>query len=113
MTTSSWRRSAALLLGSALLAAPALVGAPAAQGAVSAPALQDGTWWFDALKIGAAQEQSTGEGVTIGLVDTMIDPTVPDLAGADVVPVARESRARASAARVPRAHDPAASSAAQ
>lgn len=82
-------RRLAQLAGAVLVVGPALVAAPAAS---AAPVLPDGTWWYDAIGVADAQAQATGEGVTIALVDTMIDTSVPDLAGADVVPVANFCR---------------------
>ena len=46
--------------------------------------MADGTWWFDALGIGLAHEQTRGEGATVAVIDTLVDPSVPDLAGADL-----------------------------
>ncbi|GIG36071.1 S8 family peptidase [Cellulomonas pakistanensis] len=57
--------------------------------ALSAPvtataATDDGRWYFDAAGLANAHQQSTGEGITIGLLDTQINPAAPDLVGADV-----------------------------
>jgi len=38
-------------------------------------------WWLDPLKIPQAQQLTRGEGVTVALVDSGVDPTRPDLAG--------------------------------
>lgn len=38
-------------------------------------------WWFEALHLAEAQKETTGEGVTIGLVEDSVDPTVPELRG--------------------------------
>lgn len=69
-------------------AARAAVPAPAS---VPAPALavrhgESGldAWWYDAMKLAKAHRQSTGKGVKIAVIDEAIDPTVQELAGADV-----------------------------
>lgn len=41
-------------------------------------------WWFDQLHLEEAQRITRGAGVTIGMVDTGVDPSHPDLAGADI-----------------------------
>ena len=72
--------------GPAWAAAAVLAVVPAAAGATSAQAstVEDGTWWFDALGFDQAHEQTRGEGATVAVIDTLIDPSVPDLAGADL-----------------------------
>src|SRR5690606_16377733 len=60
-----------------LAATVALLAAPA--GAQSGD-----VWWFDALKVGQAHAQTKGEGATVLVYDTEIDPTVPELRGADL-----------------------------
>lgn len=44
----------------------------------------DQLWWFDAMRIGKAQRQVTGEGVTVAVIDDALDPSVPELRGQDV-----------------------------
>jgi subtilisin family serine protease len=91
------RHPAALAL--ALVALATTVGAgvpsaasPAAASAPSAavpggPAVRDGdtgVWWYDAMKLGRWHQETTGEGVTVAVIDGGIDVNVPDLRGADV-----------------------------
>lgn len=45
---------------------------------------EEGDWWFEAMKIGAAQKQVTGDGVTIALIDRALDASIPELRGADI-----------------------------
>ncbi len=74
--------AALLLCGAAVIGTPgAAVGAT---GGVRAESQGLSTWWADALKLDAAHEETTGEGVTIALIDDAIDPRAADLRGADV-----------------------------
>lgn len=41
-------------------------------------------WWYDALHLEQAHQQSTGKGVTIAVIDGFVDTSAPDLRGADV-----------------------------
>lgn len=41
-------------------------------------------WWFDALNIAKADEQTRGEGVTIAVIDAAINLEAADLQGADI-----------------------------
>ncbi|MBW8801310.1 MAG: S8 family serine peptidase, partial [Streptomyces sp.] len=67
----------------ALVAMPvALVGAPAAQAAPSAASVRSQEWWLDDLHLPAAWSTTKGKGVVVGLVDTGVDATHPDLTGA-------------------------------
>ncbi|SDQ11993.1 S8/S53 family peptidase [Leucobacter chromiiresistens] len=69
-------------------AAAALVLAPvtpAAAETVGADERAEGLWHVDMLGLDAVQaEGATGEGVTIAVIDTFINPDVPELQGADV-----------------------------
>jgi subtilisin family serine protease len=75
---------AGLLLGSvALVGAPAAGAAPsAASAAPSAASVRAQEWWLDDLHLPAAWSTSKGRGVVVGLVDTGVDATHPDLKGA-------------------------------
>lgn len=55
-----------------------LTGAPAA----NAQTIEDQQWHLNALKIYEAQRISRGEGVVVGVVDSGVDKTRPDLADA-------------------------------
>lgn len=89
------RRRALLALGGVLLCSvlPLTVSTVAHAEPVSGP-VQPSTvspssqrldaWWFDAMHLPAAHRETTGKGVTVALIDTALDPTVPDLRGADV-----------------------------
>lgn len=61
---------------------------PAGAAAVPVEELGDppGTWWWDALAVEEAHTKATGAGVTVAIVDSIVDPTVPELRGADVQP---------------------------
>ncbi|GIG36069.1 hypothetical protein [Cellulomonas pakistanensis] len=65
------------------------VGATALRLALSAPvaasaATDDGRWYYDLTGVAEAHQLSTGEGITIGLLDGPMNPAAPDLAAADV-----------------------------
>ncbi len=66
------------LLLTALLPAPsALAAAPTSRSqAVGLP-----SWWYDAMRLGDAQKQSTGQGVTVAVIDDAIDPSAADIRG--------------------------------
>lgn len=57
-----------------------LVAAPA----VGAEARGKQAWWYTAMKIAEAHQETTGKGVTVALIDSPIAPNVPELKGQDV-----------------------------
>ena len=59
-------------------AASILLGAAGA----SADTIRDREYWLDEYGIRAAWNTTKGEGVTIAIIDTGVDGSVPDLAGA-------------------------------
>lgn len=63
-----------------------LVASPAAAGQRSRPPenVQQGAWWFRAMKLEQAHRTSTGKGAKIALVDSAIDTSIPELRGADI-----------------------------
>jgi type VII secretion-associated serine protease mycosin len=65
---------AAVLLGGATVA---LAPAPA-----RAETVREQQWWLGALSIAKAQQVAKGDGVTVAVIDTGVDGTQPDLAGA-------------------------------
>ena len=77
---------AALTLGLGTTLASALFHAPAAQAAVHAPtalsaADQPTQWWYDAMGYDELHRYGTGKGITVAVIDTAIDPDVPELKG--------------------------------
>ncbi|ACQ78478.1 peptidase S8 and S53 subtilisin kexin sedolisin [Beutenbergia cavernae DSM 12333] len=76
------RRAAAVV---AVAAAVVLSTAPFATPA-HADSWRDAQWYLDEFDIEAIHDVSTGEGVTIGIIDTGTDVTHPDLQGAHVTP---------------------------
>jgi subtilisin family serine protease len=68
------RTSAAVTLAAALLLPTAALATPA----------PDGLWYVDALALDQAQQTATGSGITIAVIDTPIDPTIPELEGVDL-----------------------------
>lgn len=78
MSHPALRRAGVAIAASTMLVA-ALVGAPSAASAKAAD-----PWWFSALNLADAHKKTTGKGVTIAVIDTGLDTSVPDLKGADI-----------------------------
>lgn len=78
------RRSAALARVAAATAV-CLVSGTVLAPAASADPFTDGQWYVTPFKLVANHAIADGEGVTVALLDGMISPTAPNLAGADVV----------------------------
>ena len=49
--------------------------------AVASGPLEDASWWWDAMGVDDLHRAGTGAGVTVAVVDTPINPGVPELAG--------------------------------
>ncbi|NYJ31414.1 S8 family serine peptidase [Galbitalea soli] len=92
-----WSRAAAIvaLVAAPVLAAPpaqAAVGHPVAvghlaavgQGVLRTDYIRDGEYWLDQYGIRQAWATTRGKGVTIAVIDTGVDGSVPDLTGAVV-----------------------------
>lgn len=66
------------------------VGALAMAAALVAPSASvaattgDGRWYYDIPQLAEVHQQTTGTGITIGLIDGRINTAVPDLVGADI-----------------------------
>lgn len=73
------RRTLRALAVATMLGSPVLL-APAA----SASTTGDGLWYYNATGIAEAQQATRGAGVNIALIDSQINPGVPDLAGANL-----------------------------
>lgn len=73
--------------GAVLATAVAVVAlvAPAAAGA-AVPGAEDGRWYYEATGLADLHQRTTGEGVTIAVIDEAVNPAVADLGGADVQP---------------------------
>lgn len=54
-------------------------GVPAVHAASAAD--PGGTWWWDAMGVEALHDRGRGRGITIALIDTPLDPRVPELRG--------------------------------
>lgn len=76
------RRAASLGVAAAALC---LAGQGGAAAAAYTPPDHLDQWWYDAIGLQQLQERTDGgEGVTIAVLDGYLDPSVPDLEGADV-----------------------------
>ena len=70
-------------LGAALGAVPTAVAAPQRAAAVQdAAGLPSG--WYDAMHLEQAHRQSTGDGVTVAVIDLAVDPSAADIRGTDL-----------------------------
>lgn len=69
------------LLASALLA----VAAAGASPAVATTGEPDGLWYYTAAGLDRAHQTTTGEGVTVAVLDSAVNPEAPDLVGTDLV----------------------------
>lgn len=68
---------AAVLLAALGAASPALAAVPGAD---------DGRWYYEATSIADLHQQTTGKGITVAVLDGVVNTAVGDLAGADVQP---------------------------
>ncbi|WP_158374804.1 S8 family peptidase [Cellulosimicrobium cellulans] len=76
-------------LGRSLAAACALAAAAAASPAAAVaavPGSDDGRWYYEATGLAEIHQRTTGEGVTVAVLDGRVNTAAPDLAGADVQP---------------------------
>lgn len=80
---SSWH--AHRVVASAALAV--LLGLSGTSSAAAvAPNADDGRWYYSATGLAELHQRTTGEGITVALLDGRVNPDVVDLAGADVQP---------------------------
>lgn len=77
------RPGPAAAAGALVLAVAGALASPAA-GAVDPAAVDDGLWYHTRTGVAEAHARTTGGGVTIAVLDTMINPDAPDLAGSGV-----------------------------
>ncbi|MBD3779961.1 MAG: S8 family serine peptidase [Micrococcales bacterium] len=75
------RRAGAVVAAVALVA---LGGSTTASAAV--PGADDGRWYYEATSMAEIHQRTTGEGITVALVDGPVNVDVSDLAGADIRP---------------------------
>ena len=78
-------RGRALAVAAALVVG-GLAAVPSAASAVPRPAVAavaalPGEWWWEAMGVDELQAKGRGAGITVAVIDTPIDPTVPELAG--------------------------------
>ena len=64
-----------------LVVAPVLAAAPASAADVT---YEQAQWYYDTFNMAANLAKANGSGVTIGVIDGSIDPSVPELAGAKI-----------------------------
>lgn len=67
------------VLAATVLGAPTAAAAPVGHDAKGLDA-----WWYDAMRLPQAHDESTGKGVKIAVIDEAIDPKAPELRGAHV-----------------------------
>jgi subtilisin family serine protease len=72
-------------LGAAV--AVALIGVAPAAGGVRTDDVGEDAWWYQSMELADVHRTSTGAGATVAVIDSQVDPTVPELAGQQVVPV--------------------------
>lgn len=84
MQVGSVRSGSPFLIRGALLGACALLVGPLVLSAPAAANVTAEQWHLDALDIDEVHEISTGEGITVGIIDTGVDVTHPDLEGANI-----------------------------
>ncbi|WP_431838307.1 S8 family peptidase [Cellulomonas sp. Y8] len=78
------RHAVGAVVGASLAATLAVSGAA---GAVAvAPNADDGRWYYSATGLAELHQRTTGEGITVALLDGRVNPAAADLAGADVQP---------------------------
>lgn len=75
------RALAGALVVAAVVAVPALLGAPLQ---ARADGIRSAEYWLDAYGIRSAWNTTQGAGITIAVIDTGVDATVPELQGAVV-----------------------------
>jgi subtilisin family serine protease len=74
-----------LSLAAAGIASLLVLAAGGSASAAPASVYTDGSWYFEALNVGAAHQKGfTGEGVTIAVIDTPLNPDVPTLKNANI-----------------------------
>lgn len=73
-----------MVAGAALAVLLGLSGTSSA--AAVAPNADDGRWYYSATGLAELHQRTTGEGITVALLDGRVNPDVVDLAGADVQP---------------------------
>lgn len=64
-----------------LVLTPLAVAAPAPAVGRNADPSHLPSWWYDAMHLAQAHQQSTGKGVTVAVVDRAIDPSAADIRG--------------------------------
>ncbi|MCU4746658.1 S8 family serine peptidase [Streptomyces sp. G-5] len=65
-------------LATTLALTAALATAPTTASAADTP---QHPWYFDTLRVEEMWEHATGEGITVAVIDTGVDPTLPELQG--------------------------------
>ncbi|MEV7397664.1 S8/S53 family peptidase [Aeromicrobium sp. NPDC092404] len=78
MSSTALRRVGVALTAATMSVAAMAGTSPAASAKAAEP------WWFSALRLSDAHQKTTGEGVTVAVIDTAVDTKVPDLEGADI-----------------------------
>ena len=81
--TKAGRRAAAALSGALVVGLSGLVAAPA-WAAVDPATVDDGLWYYTRTGIAEAHQLTTGEGITIAVLDSVINPDAPDLVGTGI-----------------------------
>lgn len=77
MIISAPRRIPLALFVGMLIASAALTGTPVR----AADPISDGQWYVKALDLASAHRISQGDGIKVGVIDTGVDPSHPDIKG--------------------------------
>lgn len=65
--------------------AAVLISAPLAAATTHPGPLGPGEWWYAQMGVDELHEHGTGQGIVVAIIDTPLDPSVPELEGVEVL----------------------------